>query len=158
MVNLTLSTLTFPSKVCSSQPSTRLKQLYRSYKKCACCFSVPDMLSDYGPSNIVTFCFANRTFLNLCRLPCGHSICHVDIVQILLQETAIPKKAVKCPACRVNINARPGINFALKDIIHDWVLERDTNFNFAEWKSADANNIICSFFSPQSGEVLHIPD
>ncbi len=85
-------------------------------------------------------------------------LCHVDTVQILLQESALPKKVVKCPACRININARPGINFALKDIVHDWLLERDADFNFEEWRSADAYNIICSFFSPQSGKVFHIED
>ena len=114
------------------------------------------MLPDNGTSNNVSTCFASHSCFNPYRLPCGHSLCHVDTLKILLEETVVPKKTVKCPTCRIDINARPGINYALRDVIHNWLIETDADFNFEEWKCSDGYEIICCFFSPQSGEVLEI--
>lgn len=85
----------------------------------------------------------------LCSLGCGHSFCHLDVVQILSQQNINGNCRIECPTCRAPINSKPAINYTVKDIIEQWVKSKDADYNFAQWKGDEGYNIIASFFASQ---------
>lgn len=80
-------------------------------------------------------------------LGCGHSYCHLDVIQILLSENMGQRSNVQCPTCRKCINSRLAVNWSLKHIIEEWIKSKDEDYNFIEWQADRGYNIISSFFT-----------
>lgn len=106
-----------------------------------------NLLSSYDTAYLVSdFHVHSLTQLSI-SLGCGHSYCHIDVIQLLLSENVGRRSKVQCPTCRTSISSRPAINWALKSIIEEWIKTKDDNYNFEEWQSDRGYNIICSFFT-----------
>lgn len=105
------------------------------------------MLPAHDSFNLVSTIQSLLSFKQFYSLACGHSFCHLDIIQLLLSENIGGHTHVYCPTCHMPINSRPGVNYALRQMIERWIKNKDSGFNFNKWQGERGYAINSSFFA-----------
>lgn len=69
-----------------TQSQTHYLQHSRSIDQCSSSIPLHYMLPANGSSHLVNTLQSTRYLISFPSLPCGHSFCHIDIIQLLLND------------------------------------------------------------------------